>query len=180
MVNATTSGDWIQTSSGKMFYPLAPRVEDVDLADIAHALSQLCRFGGHSREFISVAQHSVNVSRHCPEFPREALLHDATEAYLVDVPRPIKYHLGGYKEAEHKLAIIIGERFGLVLNPLPERVHEEDERALATEKACFHFPAPARWVHMSRKRRWPEDIVSWTPQRAESEFLKRAKELGIK
>ena len=84
-------GDWIQTMSGVIFYPLDPRPEEIRIEDIAHALSHQCRFAGHCREFYSVAEHSVRVSRELPqEFMLWGLLHDASEAYLVDLPRPIK------------------------------------------------------------------------------------------
>lgn len=71
--------DWIATFTGGVFFPLAPRVEDVRISDIAHALSMLCRFAGHTRGFYSVAQHSVLVSRLCSQ--QDALwglLHDAS------------------------------------------------------------------------------------------------------
>src|SRR5271165_7548492 len=84
-------GDWIQTYTGRVMYPLDPRPEEINIIDIAHALSNLCRFTGHVRTFYSVAEHSVRVSQHCD--PKDALwglLHDASEAYLADMSRPMK------------------------------------------------------------------------------------------
>lgn len=177
-MNTTRIGDWIQTFTGVQFFPLDPRREDIRLEDIAHALSNLCRFGGHTNEFYSVAQHSVLVSWQTPEHPREALLHDATEAYLVDVPRPIKGHLAGYAEIEAHLAGCIGNRFGLVLNPLPADVKEQDERALMTEKRDLRGPSPAPWKVSAAP--WADRIVPWEPRRAALTFMARARELGIR
>lgn len=131
-------GDWIQTYTGKKFYPLDPRPEDVNIEDIAHSLSLQCRFMGHCDHFYSVAQHSINVAEfvarcyhkndifwqeHLLDYAEEkisyddmvchALLHDASESYLMDVPRPIKPHLINYKEIEEKVMDVISERFEL-------------------------------------------------------------------
>ena len=81
--------DWIQTYTGLRFYPFEPDPENVCIEDIAHALSLICRFGGHCKQFYSVAQHSVLVSLNCPH-PLHGLLHDAEEAYIGDVCRPVK------------------------------------------------------------------------------------------
>jgi hypothetical protein len=84
-------GDWMQTFTGRAFYPLDPRPEDIDPVDIAHALSLICRYGGHSSRFYSVAEHCVLMSHAvAPEHALWALLHDATEAYLGDMIRPLK------------------------------------------------------------------------------------------
>src|SRR5690242_11754504 len=84
-------GDWMQTYTGRRFWPLDPRVDDIDIGDIAHHLSLVCRFAGACREFYSVAQHCVGVSYVCD--PKDALwglLHDAAEAYVGDMVRPLK------------------------------------------------------------------------------------------
>ena len=81
-------GDWMQTHSGIQFWPLDPRPEDILIEDIAHALSNQCRFAGHCCFHYSVAQHSVLVSENVPaQDAMWGLLHDAGEAYLVDLPR---------------------------------------------------------------------------------------------
>lgn len=83
--------DWIQTFSGKKFFPLEPEKNEYDIHDIAHALSLKCRFGGHCQRFYSVAEHCVRVADIvAPESKLWALLHDAAEAYLPDVCQPIK------------------------------------------------------------------------------------------
>lgn len=103
----------ITTASGKLFNVLEPRAEDVDINDIAHALANQCRFGGHTSEFMSVAQHSLLVlsvvgNLTAPDdldLHLAALLHDAAEAYLVDVPRPVKEDrsMEGYRFAEERV-----------------------------------------------------------------------------
>jgi hypothetical protein len=92
----TRLGNWMQTQFGNQFWPLDPRPEDFDIKEIASALGKACRYAGHCFGFYSVAEHSVLVSQIVPpEFALTALMHDATEAYLVDIPRPLKPYLTG-------------------------------------------------------------------------------------
>lgn len=169
-------GDWLQTYTGKAFWPMDPRADEVDIVDIAHALSQLCRYGGHSRRFYSVAEHSVLVSQIVPpEAALQALLHDATEAYLIDVPRPIKRHLGNYEQIETALALVIGEHFGVPLAGLSAAVKKADNDILLAE----------RWQVMSKLPRDSAitgdepavDIRCYLPEVAEAFFLNRYREL---
>ena len=139
--------DWIQTFTGKQFYPLEPRLEDIDIVDIAHSLSMQCRFGGHCREFYSVAQHCLNVSDLCPPYLKLAgLLHDAAEAYLCDLPSPVKRDkdMEAYRRAEFVLMRFIGEKFG-VETRLWDLVKQFDQDAFTLE-AWSLFP-----VHMVRQ-----------------------------
>lgn len=139
-------GDWIQTVLGRQFWPIDPRANEVFIDDIAHALSMLCRFGGHCLRFYSVAEHSVLLSRAvAPEHKRWALLHDASEAYLVDVPRPLKPFLQGYQKAEAKIMTAICERFGLSAD-MPAQVKEFDKRILFDERTQNMATAPIRWA----------------------------------
>ncbi len=116
----------------KLFYPVA---RDIDIRVIEHALSNLCRFNGHTRDFYSVAQHSVLVSQQVPpEHALCGLLHDASEAYLGDVIRPIKYveAMKIYRQTEEVWQRVIFERFGL--DPImPDSVKLADNRLLITE-----------------------------------------------
>lgn len=156
----TDRGPWLQTFTGRAFYPLSPDPADVSIDDIAHSLSMQCRFTGHVRAFYSVAEHSVRVSRVVP--PRDALwglLHDASEAYLVDLCRPLKRHteLGAhYREIEAKVMAAICLRFGL--GPVePESVKQADRTLLVTEKRDLLGPEP---------RPWP-----WSPPTAKGLFM---------
>jgi hypothetical protein len=136
--------DTIQTFGGRYVRPLEPRAADVAIEDIAHALAHQCRYGGHVHRFYSVAQHSVLVSLTCPpEAALWGLLHDAAEAYLVDLPSPMKRELKPYQRAEDRWTRAIAERFGLPL-PIPRAVHEADRRILVDEmRQLMRDPAPA-------------------------------------
>lgn len=128
-------GDWFQTYSGVKFFVQDPRPEDFRLEDIAHALSNMCRFGGHSRSFYSVCEHSLLVSYLVPENLRLCgLLHDATEAYMMDLQRPIKNlpEFKVFKDVEAALETVMAERFGLPF-PFPPELKYADNVALALE-----------------------------------------------
>src|ERR1017187_2988058 len=103
--------------------------------DIAHALAHRCRFGGHASKFYSVAEHSVHVSQlYLPEHALWGLLHDASEAYLVDLPRPLKLlpEFAPYREAECQLQRAVAVRFGLPPYQ-PASVTEADDTMLWIE-----------------------------------------------
>jgi hypothetical protein len=129
---------WIQTYTGKKFFPLSPSPDLIDIQDVAHALSHLCRYAGHTPLFYSVAQHSVLVARilreqGCSIYEQMwGLLHDATEAYLIDLPQPVKMHMREYQRAEERLMQAVAFRFNLSPE-LPESVKIADEICLATE-----------------------------------------------
>lgn len=162
-------GDWMQTYTGGVFYPLDPRLEDIRLVDIAGALSKLCRYGGHCREFYSVAEHCVLMAECAPrELQLTALMHDASEAYLVDVPRPIKKSLANYGEIESNLERVISERFGLIY-PFPYEVKRLDNAISASERDQAMAEPPQDW----RLVEPPLDVILrfWSPARAAAEFM---------
>jgi len=129
----TAATAYIETFTGKKFYPLWPIQEGIDIVDIAHALSNVCRYTGHCHYFYSVAEHCVRMSGVVPhEFKMEALLHDASEAYLADIAGPIKPFLPDYLKAERRLEVAIRRKFGLPDEMSPE-VKEADRRILVTE-----------------------------------------------
>lgn len=170
-------GDWMQTYTGRRFYPLDPRPEEIDRADIAHALSLLCRYGGHVDRFYSVAEHCVLMSRAVePEHALPALLHDATEAYVVDVPRPLKRQLAGYAAIEEQVWFAIAYHFRLPLE-LPASVKEADNRILLTERAAL-MPRAERWSVDDEYEPLPVEIEGWTPAVAERAYLDRLAELA--
>lgn len=178
-------GDWMQTYTGIQFWPLDPRPEEIVLEDIAHALSMQCRFAGHVNDFYSVAQHSVLVSRHVP--PEDAawgLMHDAAEAYLQDMIRPLKRGEYGhyYRRAEKFLLSAICDRFGLTRIE-PVSVEIADQRALMTEARDLLKPPPAPWgisQSAGNPDPFPGAIFPWPPHVAKRRFLHAASELGIK
>lgn len=134
-------GDWMQTATGRAFWPIDPRAEDIDIEDVAHALAHLCRYGGHCLRFYSVAEHSVLLAASVPpEDALWALLHDASEAYIVDVPRPLKPYLSDYQDAERRVMTAVCERFGLP-EPWPDTVKEAD-RAILTDEMQQNMAAP--------------------------------------
>lgn len=137
---------WIQTSTGIAFDLLEPTPEMVDINDIARALSRLCRYTGHTEQFYSVAQHSVLVSNLVP--PEDALvglLHDAAEAYVGDVAKPLKVLLGSaYSDVEDRVWRVVAERFGLPV-ALPQSVKDADLRMLQTERLQLLGPEPRPW-----------------------------------
>jgi hypothetical protein len=165
-------GDWIQTYTGVIFYPLDPRPEEIRIEDIAHALSNQCRFAGHCREFYSVAEHSVRVSIALgPRLALWGLLHDAAEAYLVDLPRPIKrYAEFGtlYQAIENNLMLCVCDKFGITRN-MPPAVKRMDTRLLVTEKRDLMNACPKPWEDTEEPL--PDPIWPMAPHVAERLFL---------
>lgn len=165
-------GNWLQTASGRQFWPLDPRANEIFIDDIAHALSLYCRFGGHSRYHYSVAQHSLFVMDLVPQKDKlHALLHDAPEAYLGDVINPLKRMLPEYQRAEHGVWLAVCERFDI--SPcLPTSVRYADRIAVMTERRDICSEAPASWgpgfedIPPSVRR-----ITVSTPQQVKRKFL---------
>lgn len=137
---------FIQTLSGKQFDYINSTIDDIDVEDIAGALSNICRFAGHLPEFYSVAQHSVLCSQIVsPEFAFEALMHDAAEAYCQDIPAPLKALLPDYRQLEKRTDQLIRLKFGL---PLEESsvVKYADLTMLATERRDLDIDDSIPWV----------------------------------
>jgi len=174
-------GNAIQTFTDKRFWPLDPRADEICVEDIAHALSNKCRFSGHVSSFYSVAQHSVIVSNICdPEDALWGLLHDASEAYLIDLPKPLKIlpEFEWFVTLENAVQKQVCLHFGLPQEQ-PESTHYGDKVALVTEKRDLMPPA---WDWQLKYKEQPLDyiITSWTPKLAEKRFLKRFYELTKK
>lgn len=173
-------GDWMQTFTGRQFYPLDPRPEDVCIEDIAHALSLLCRYGGHCTTFYSVAEHSLLVESamksNDPRMRLGALLHDAAEAYLVDVPRPLKRHIPPYGQIELNVEVAISEKFDLYWPIKQPAIGALDDRILLDERAQIMAPTPHDWGIEGKPL--GVKIRGYHPQQAESLFLRRFNELS--
>lgn len=174
-------GDWLQTYTGRRFYPLDPQPGEIDRLDIGHALSLLCRYGGHVDRFYSVAEHSVLMSRTLAPSGRtaalQALLHDATEAYIVDLPRPLKRlePLAGYRSIESSVWAAIAQAFGVPV-VLEAAVKEADNRILLTERDAL-MPRAERWMVDEDFAPLPVRIEAWRPELAEIEWQARLWEL---
>lgn len=170
-------GDWMQTYSGRRFYPLDPRSDEIHSEDVAHALSLLCRYGGHVDRFYSVAEHCVLMSHAvAPENALAALLHDATEAYVCDVPRPLKRYLADYQDIEDNVWLAIVGRYG-VSTILPTEVKEADNRILLTERDALMSRTVEPWGIDAEYTPLPVSITGWGPGDAEESYLKRLMEL---
>lgn len=171
-------GDWMQTFTGRAFFPLDPLPEDVSPLDIAHALSNICRFGGHTRVHYSVAEHCVILSQVVrPENALAALLHDAAEAYMGDMVRPLKKHMPQYAEAEDNLLATIFTYFGLEPG-IPAEVHSVDNRILLDERAALLTTPPLPW-YQDEQQEEPLDVTikAWPADKAEREWHRRLGQL---
>jgi hypothetical protein len=163
--------------------PFDPDPAQLDAGDIARALANHCRFGGHSRVFYSVAQHSVIVSRLVEERGGDvedvfaALMHDASEAYLGDMPHPLKHRspLGAaFKEAEDHLERAIRDRFGIKFD-VPA-IKEADRALLATERRAFSAET-WHWPELEGVEPLDLELTAWSPDHAADEFSRRYTEL---
>lgn len=165
---------FILTSAGAEFKPMDPKAEDVYIQDIAHALSNQCRFGGHTSSFYSVAQHSVLVMEIVDKLDGTlgqqfaALMHDAAEAYLVDLPTPIKKQMAGYAVAEIRVLAAISSRLGFRLEHDP-LVKKADLIALATEARDL-MPPHSIWDQLPEKPVAPT-LVPWPPGEGSKHFM---------
>lgn len=177
------SGDWFCTYTGVQFYLTDPHPDDVRIEDIAHALSMICRFGGHVREFYSVAQHLV----HCAEeadkmrmgdykFQLDTLLHDASEAYIGDIVRPLKYSMPEYLKLEDRTMEVIYTALGLQQPEVDalEDIKQIDDALLLTERNELLEHKAHDWS------KWHKDVKplvrgvsSWMPSFADYAFLER-------
>lgn len=162
---------YVSTYLGNRFYPLEPRIDDVAIEDIAHGLAYQCRFNGQTSAFYSVAQHSLIVAALVPDELRfAALLHDAAEAYLGDMVKPLKVLLPAFSAIEDDVARIIGERFGVDLNHHP-LIKQADLIALATEKRDLMPYSVEQWTYLEHVTPSPEIILPMAPEMAKMRFL---------
>jgi hypothetical protein len=187
-------GDWMQTYTGKKFYPMDPQVEDVDILDIAHSLSMQCRYNGHVDQFYSVAEHCVLMSNWIEEeywdaegggglpllevleLSLWALLHDAPEAYIGDMIRPVKLHMPEFCDLDDRIMSVIATKFNLPESPagpgkLPEVVKEADTRILLAERQALMKAPPGSWGIAADPI--PVLIMPMSPTQAKSLYMTR-------
>lgn len=171
-------GPSFRTYTGRMFFPFDPRPEDVCIDDIAHSLSLQCRWAGHTRTFYSIAEHCVRGAQHLRgELALEFLLHDASEAYLLDMPRPLKHWgLFGwlYRKLERRVERAIAEHFSLHY-PHCGVVKHIDNRMLATEQRDLFD-----YARTATDKPFPEQIVAYPSEQAERAFMNRFEALSAR
>lgn len=170
----------IQTQCNNQFSFINPRVETINIETIAHALSNICRFTGHTYHFYSVAEHSLYVSRLVPEeMALEALLHDATEAYVGDVSAPLKTLLPDYRAIEARVEAAIVERFNLQVPLNHPKIKRADLTMLATEQQELMPENDDDWAERLGIRAAGITPVCMAPNIARHEFLARFDELFV-
>jgi hypothetical protein len=166
---------FIETYTGRAFWPLHPTMDALSVIDIAHALSNQCRYSGHVQFFYSVAQHCCLLASWLANHggsPLECLqilMHDAPEAYLVDIPRPVKQYMPQYRVWDHAINDVIREWMGWKDLPILPIQDELDSRIIVDERAALMSRSGLDWGHHLEPV--GIDIVPWTPAEAEKQFL---------
>ena len=167
---------WITTYTGKKFHYLDPQPEEICIEDIAHALSLACRFSGHCRVHYSVAEHSIRLADIVSgQLKLQALLHDSAEAYITDIPRPVK-NTFGLRPVEEKILTTILNKFGVSgISPV---VRKADNILIATEARDL-MPDVDGWATLPEPL--PETIHPYVSHEyAEQVFLLRFEMYGGK
>jgi len=171
---------YIETFSGKRIFFNDFGVDEISIIDIAHSLSHICRFTGHTKEFYSVAQHSVLVcdAQTTLAEKRAGLLHDATEAYLNDLASPLKasINLGDYKMMEDKFHDVINTKYNVNSGMTPN-IKKADLEALFTEKRDVSANPDSDWGWGDDIIRWEKTIIPLTSKQSKMLFIKRFIEL---
>lgn len=163
-----------QTYQGHNFYPQTAEIPTIDVRDIAHHLSLICRFHGAVRCFYSVAQHCVLVSHLVPQsgaLPLAALLHDSAEAYVSDLAKPVKLALPDYQSLEKRVSTLLARHFDLDFDD--PAIHDADLVALATERRDLMLATSEDWSQLAGIQPVKVVIEPWGPEMAEQAFLTR-------
>lgn len=168
---------YVSTYLGNRFYPLEPRIDGIAIEDIAHGLAFQCRFNGQTCKFYSVAQHSLIVASLVPPHLRlEALLHDAAEAYLGDMVKPLKQLLPAFAAIEDRVTALIAEAFRLDFSDY-RPIKQADLVALATEKRDLMPHSVEEWSYIDGIAPLPAPIEAMDPFRAKAAFLEEYQHL---
>jgi uncharacterized protein len=169
-------GPTIMLQSGAWFDFGAPASSNFTIEDVAHGLANICRYSGQCRRFYSVAEHSMLVSETAIGFELEALLHDAAEAFIGDITRPLKQMLPEYKKIENEVEEAILMRFGLT-TPLPLEVKDADLRVLAAEQSQIMPQGTDDWAREQNVVPAPVIVRHLEPEQAKHAFLDRYERL---
>ena len=168
---------YIETYTGRAFFPLEPSGNDVSVIDIAHHLSQQCRYSGATQWFYSTAQHCCLLADYVqskggsPLDCYQMLMHDAPEAYLVDMPRPVKQFMPQFRVWDKAINNVIREWLGLGDLPIPPWQDDLDSRIIVDERAQVMSDSGNDWGHDLE----PLGVViePWVSAMAEQQFLMR-------
>ena len=172
---AYKAATFIETYTGRAFWPLAPTMDALSIIDIAHALSNQCRYSGHVQYFYSVAQHCCLLAKWVADHGGSALdclqmlMHDAPEAYIVDVPRPVKQYMPEYRVWDHGINEVIREWMGWKFLPRLAIQDELDSRIIMDERAALMSRSGLDWGHNLEPI--GVEIMPWSPAEAEKTFL---------
>jgi uncharacterized protein len=170
--NMTIRGPTILTYGGKYFNFQDPDPDSFTIEDIAMGLSNTCRFAGQTDRFYSVAQHCVHASHRAPSaYAYEALMHDAAEAFVGDMPKPLKEMLPAYKQIENRIHAVIARKFGLP-EKMSAAVKIVDIRMLRTEQLQI-MNNNHEWEWTLGLEPYPVTLPVWGPNLAFAEFLDR-------
>ena len=172
-----TEEDYIETGTGIAFHFLDPQPDEIFIWDIAWSLSNQCRYTGHVTSFYSVAEHCCLLFDYAKStgitdktFLRTLLMHDASEAYLTDIARPIKAHIPDYKKLEVKIEEAIANKYDLTY-PYPPEVRELDTRILMDERSQAMKPSNNVWGVVADPL--GVKLNFWKPDEAYDEYRKR-------
>lgn len=169
-------GPTILLFGGTYFDFTAPETSAFTIEDIAHGLAMTCRFAGQCSRHYSVAQHSVHLSRLVPHgHAYQGLMHDAAEAFVGDMAKPLKIMLTEYQAVEKRVEATIFARFK-VATPLPPTIKDADLRMLVTEQRQL-MANRDQWSYTAGRRPFDLVIPAWSPDQAKAEFLERYSEL---
>lgn len=188
---------WMQTYSGRKFFPLEPSADDIELIDVAHGLAYTCRYGGHTKRYYSVAEHCVLVSEIIERDAKasgmpantvqalalEALLHDSAEAFVGDMVRPLKHQpeMVEFRNAEAKIEDCVRAAFNIISTPESRKIIKiVDDRILVDEIRAL-MPNPTMYLETDTLRGVEPlgvPVHGWPPEYAQAKFLERYRELA--
>ena len=172
------AAEFIETYTGRPFWPLHPTPENVSIIDIAHNLSNQGRYSGSTGTFYSTAQHCCLLANFVEKQRKgspldclQILMHDCAEAYLVDIPRPVKQYMPEYRQWDKAITYVIRDWLGLGSVPIPDWQDELDSRIIVDERAQLMSDSGLDWGHHHE----PLGIYiePWRPVMAEQQFLMR-------
>lgn len=174
-----TSTDFIEVFTGRAFYPLEPKQEDLTVIDVAHALSLQCRYAGHTKFFYSTAQHSCLITDIAenegasPDDLLKLLMHDAPEAYLVDVPRPVKQYMPEFRKWDKKINDVIYTWLGYPGGAIPAMQDSLDSRIIRNERRDLMFKSKHVWGVDTLEPLGLPTIRAWSSEKAERLFIQK-------